>query len=554
MISRRDFLRYSALAAGSTPLTSAVMKLEFLGPAGAVRCINVVNFIREIEPRFETDMLLPVQKQMALILAHKLPATWLLQYDALVSGPFVEFLKSHMTANHEVGFWFEMNEKHVKAAGVEWRGRPGYEWDSHPPVAFTIGYTPEERIKLADTAMKTFKSVWGRYPGSVASWNLDSITVAHLAEHYGVDAFAVCRDQIATDGFTIWGAPIAGYYPSKTNCWSPAVEPKNQVSSPVFRMLGQDPVYYYVRQFTLPDGKRISEPDTMEPVWTSGRSSIFVREFLEMITKAPTLRFGYAQMGQENSFPWPQMEEAYPAQMQALAELRDTGAVHVETMGDSGRRFKKQFKMTPPQAQVQLNDPFGNANPAQSSIWYQSRFYRANLHIKGDLPFLRDLTVYSDRNPQPFLTEATRDNDVEQRMPAVLDGYHWSKHPGSGEVTAGGFFQVGAERLRLSGKPKVREEGNSLIVELPVGSGRLLTVRFDERKITMSLKPNEPLTVSFEWDATKACLTMVQPHRASYRWKGFEYSVEVRGGDATATTLGWTVTGKSSVGIQVPGA
>jgi len=510
-----------------------------------MRCINVVNFIRGVEPRFQTDLLLPVQKQMELVLKHGLPATWLLQFDALVSGPFVEFLKAHVAKNHEVGFWFEMNEMHCKAAKVEWRGRPNYEWDHFPPVAFTIGYTPTERVKLADAAMAEFKTIWGKYPSSVASWNLDSITIAHLTEKYGIDAYAVCRDQIATDGFTIWGAPIAGYYPSKSNCWSPAVSPHEQIHTPIFRMLGQDPVYYYNRGYPLPGGRVVGEPDTMEPVWTSGRSDRFVKEFFNMIAEAPTQQFGYAQLGQENSFPWPDTAEAYPKQMDALAKLRDAGAVHVETMGESGRRFKKAFKTTPVQAQVQLNDPFGNTDPAEKSVWYQSRFYRANLHFRGNVPFLRDLTVYSDRHPQPFLNEATRSNDVEQRMPAVLDGYHWSKHPGSiKEIGAGGFFQLGDQRLHLAADPAVREEGNALIVELPLQDAKTLIVRFDEQAVSFHLTPkgNTPLSVAFEWDPAKGALKGVMAQSVSYHWQGLDYAVAVSGGEASPTAGGWTVT------------
>jgi hypothetical protein len=545
MISRRDLLRFtgqSCLIAGCAPIANALAPTE-PGDA-AVRCVNVVNFIRGVEPRSPVDLLLPVQKQMELLLQHRLPATWLLQFDALVSGPFVEYLKAHIAENHEVGVWFEMNELHCKAAGVEWRGRPGVEWDSNPSVAFTIGYSGAERIKLADTAMRQFKSVWGRYPKSVASWNLDSITMAHLSEHYGVDAFAVCRDQIATDGFTIWGAPIYGYYPSKTNCWSPALDKKSQISTPVFRMLGQDPVYYYERSYPLPNGRRFSGPDTMEPVWTSGRSPAFIKNFLAMIAEAPTLRFAYAQLGQENNFGWPDMAEGFARQMQSLAELRDAGTAHVETMGESGRRFKSAFSTTPAQAQLMLEDPYGNSSPSEGSIWYQSRFYRADLHLKGDLPFLRDLTVYSDRNPQPFLTEATLAHDVEQRMPAVLDGYHWSPNPGSTEEPgAGGFFEVDGHRLRLTGKPTVREQGSALVVELPVGEGRILHLRFDERTVRLRLSATDhaALTVSFEWDPSKAALVGVSPQRVSYRWQGFEYSVGIEGGEAVAAPNGWKI-------------
>jgi hypothetical protein len=500
-----------------------------------------VNFIRGVEPRFETDLMLPVQKQMELIVANKLPATWLLQFDALVSGPFVDFLKVHMPTGHEVGFWFEMNQKLCDAAGVEWRGRPGYEWDYSPPVAFTIGYTPKERIALAEAAMSGFEKVWSKKPMSVASWNLDSITAQHLVEKHGVQAFAVCRDQIATDGFTIWGAPIAGYYPSKSNLWSPAVNPENQISTPVFRMLGQDPVYYYDGRTPLPDGRFVSQPDTLEPVWISGQSKQFVDLFLEMIAETPSLGFAYAQMGQENSFSWPDMAAAFPFQMEALAKLQASGRAHVETMGDSGRRFIKAFPATPPQAQIQLSDPFGNTKPAQGSIWYQSHCYRANLHLCGDLPFLRDLTVYSDSNPQPYLHDATREHEVEQRMPAVLDGFHWSKTPGATtDPGAGGFLRIGDTPVRLDDRPAVTERGGDLDVQLTTKDGPGISVRFAER--SLSFVTTGRLSLDFRWDPAKTAMTGIDKQRVRFSWKGFDYSIEVAGGEPRATQDGWSVT------------
>ncbi len=532
MLTRRELvttLGQAFLAPHLGPLMTS-----FSGaPAKSTRCVNVVNFIRGVEPRFKTDLLLPVQKQMELIKEHKLPATWLLQFDALVSGPFVSFLKDNKAGGHEVGTWFEMNEMHCKAAGVEWRGRRGYEWDHLPFVAFSIGYTKDERIKLADTAMHEFKKVWGHYPQSVASWNLDSWTMAHLTETYGIDAYAVCRDQIATDGFTIWGAPIAGYYPSSLNCWSPALEEHHQIGTPVFRMLGQDPVYYYGREWKMPDGKMASFPDTMEPVWPSGQSHTFVDRFLAMIEQAPTLRFAYLQMGQENSFPWPDQAAAYPYQMAALAEMRDRGKVHVETMGESGRRFKKTFKVTPAQSQVQLSDPFG-IDPPSESIWYQSRFYRANLHIKEGLPYLRDLTVYRDDLKQPFLESPTRDSFVEQRMPAVLDGYHWA-----GPQT-GGFFMVDGQEVRVAGEIEVSEERESLIIRLPLASGRLLTVAFNAETLSASISGGS-LALSFQWDPSKSAFRGFQGTRIEYRREDADYAIEVLVGKVSKQVGGYEI-------------
>lgn len=507
-----------------------------------MRCINIVNFIRAVEPRFETDLLLPVQKQMDLIVRYDFPATWLLQFDALVSGPFVDYLKKRMRPNHEVGFWFEMNEMHCRAAGVPWRGRPGYEWDHLPFVAFTIGYTKEERVRLADTAMTEFKKIWGHYPKSVASWNLDAFTIGHLVDHYGVDAFAVCRDQIATDGFTIWGAPIAGYYPSRQNCWSPAVDKRNQIDAPIFRMLGQDPVYYYDRVWKMKDGKEVSFPDTMEPVWPSGRDPWFVRSFLEMIEDSDCMRFAYLQMGQENSFPWHQQAEGYPRQMEKLAEVRERGKVVIETLGDTGRRFKKAFKTTPQQAQVQAQDPYGKQVGDQRSIWYQNRFYRANLHMKENKAYFRDLVVYSDAFPQPFLNEATKDSFVEQRLPAIMDGYHWSREPGSlAARSAGAYLQIGGRDVELTGPGGAVEKDGELVAMLQVEGGAFL-VRFAERTIAISLRDLEkPFQVSFEWDPGKSAFQSLDGSRANFKFGDFSYHLVVVEGHIRKTDSGFIV-------------
>jgi hypothetical protein len=121
---------------------------EDSGQDSALRSINFMNFIRAEEPRASTDLPQPLREQMALIRKHQFPATWLLQYDAMVEGPFVEFLKAEMPEDHEVGIWFEMNQKICEEAGIAWRGNPNWEWDFHVPVAYSIGYTNHRARRL----------------------------------------------------------------------------------------------------------------------------------------------------------------------------------------------------------------------------------------------------------------------------------------------------------------------------------------------------------------------------------------------------------------------
>jgi hypothetical protein len=518
--------------------------------SSSLRSINIMNFIRAEEPREPMDLVLPVREQMAAIRKHGFPATWLLQYDAMVEGPFVDFLRAEMPANHEVGIWFEMNRKICDDAGIAWRGNPSWEWDYHVPVAYSIGYPPAERRKLADTAMATFRRVFGKDAKSVASWNLDAVSVAHFADVHHVDAFGNCRDQLATDGFTIWGSPIAGYYPSRVNAWSPALEAKNQISAPIFRLLGQDPVYYYDN--TLP------YPDTMEPVWPSGQSETFVDRFLDMIAETPSGAFAYAQLGQENSFGWPKMQPAYSMQMEKLAKTSHAHGLAIETMGESGRRFKQAFSSTPVQAQVMLQDPFGRSDPGERTVWYQSRYFRANLHFRGDEFYLRDLHVYNDGFAQPYLEDTVQKHGIEQRMLAVLDGYHWSgDHARSGQAgprAMGGFSLLDASGhetpLRTQGSPSVTETGTNLRTVVPIAGRCRLEMTFDEQgiEVRVSGAPSSArLVLNFTWDPELSALQSVAPDALHYRFRGFDYQMKITGASAAKTAQGarLTSTGRS---------
>ena len=46
--------------------------------------VNIINFIRAVEPRSPMDLMTPVKEQIRLMKEHSLRGTFLLQYDALV--------------------------------------------------------------------------------------------------------------------------------------------------------------------------------------------------------------------------------------------------------------------------------------------------------------------------------------------------------------------------------------------------------------------------------------------------------------------------------------
>ena len=53
------------------------------------RIVNIVNFVRGIEPRDPTsDLFLPTKMQMEITKAERIPTTFLLQYDAMLRDDF----------------------------------------------------------------------------------------------------------------------------------------------------------------------------------------------------------------------------------------------------------------------------------------------------------------------------------------------------------------------------------------------------------------------------------------------------------------------------------
>lgn len=336
-----------------------VCSAALAGPARAEGpdIVNIVNFIRGVEPRSNVDLIEPVKEQLALGKKHKLPTTWLIQYDALIKPEFTDLLKRKMNPGDEIGAWLEIVQPQVEAAGLKWRGR--YPWDWHVNVGFTQGYEVEDRKKLLDVYMAKFKEVFGNYPKSAGCWIIDAPSLNYLHDKYGIEASCNCKDQSGTDGYTLWGGYWnQAYYPSRLNAYMPAQTKEQQLNVPVFRMLGSDPVHQYDQGI----GSTWQGVVTLEPVYRPGGGDPkWVDWFFDTNFKQPSLAFSYMQAGQENSFGWPAMSAGLKDQYAKLAARRNKGEIRVETLRTSGEWFRKTFDKTPATAIVALDDSAGAA-------------------------------------------------------------------------------------------------------------------------------------------------------------------------------------------------
>lgn len=387
------------------------------------RIVNIINFIRQVELRsaeITEDVLYEtVHEQVKLLTKYKLTGTFLLQYDALINQRYQELLKKETERGTEVGAWWEITQPHVEAAGLKWRGR--YSWDWHADVGFATGYSPEEREKLVDVYMEKFKSIFGKYPASVGSWFIDAHSLGYMYDKYGITASCNCKDQVGTDGYTLWGGYWnQAYYPSRLNGYMPAQTAKGQIPVPVFRMLGSDPIY----QYDTGVGHTIQGVITLEPVYgDAGGSEKWVRHFFKSIFEDPCLGFNYTQAGQENSFTWDAMRKGLEMQIPILAALQEQGKIRIETLETSGKWFKKKYPLTPATSVTTLTDTY---DQGQKTVWFNSRYYRANLLWEKNTIRFRDIHLFDENMESDYLTQAGTSSQCVYTTCPIMDGFRWS--------------------------------------------------------------------------------------------------------------------------------
>lgn len=494
--------------------------------AAAPRIINIINFIRQTDYRVENaDSLLyeTVCEQVKLVNKYDLPATFLLQYDALINPLYQDLLKSKLNDHSEIGAWWELTQPQIEAAGIKWRGE--HSWVSHANIAFSTGYTKEERERLVDVYMAKFKEIFGTYPKSVGSWFIDAHTLGYMYDKYKIVASCNCKDQVGTDGYTLWGGYWnQAYYPSRINAYMPAQTEEGQIPVPIFRMLGSDPIYQYDDGL----GQERQGVISLEPVYEkAGMDRRWVDYFLESIVNQPCLAFNYAQAGQENSFTWSNMSKGLEMQIPILDSLRKENKIRVETLGESGAWFKECFKVTPATAVTTLTDVRGEGN---KTVWFNSRYYRTNLlWEKGTFRF-RDIHLFDESYKSAYLEKPGDGNQFLFYTLPVVDGFMWSEGLDRAGLRIVRLDKDGDKEELTLDHPVVTEIGkDTLVVSAEDSKGHAFKITFYETRFEVAALSKE---ADFSWALElKAAagkelpFTVIEDKAVNASFDGFNYVI-----------------------------
>jgi len=500
-----------------------------LRPADArePRIVNIYNFVRDNDyrlPDSRTVLYEATAQQVRLLKRAGLPATWALQYDALMDTRYQNLFKTQLGTNNEIAAWWEIPRALVEKAGLTWRGR--HEWDPAADVGFSPGYTPEERRKLVDAYMADFKAIFGYYPKTAGSWYIDEITLAYMARRYGIVAACNCKDQIGTDGYTLWGGYWnQAYYPSRLNAYMPAQTAAGQIDVPIFRMLGSDPIYQYGNSPGM---------HTLEPVYPEGAggSPDWVKWFMDNLIHQPSLAFAYTQAGQENSFGWEAMKTGLTHQVSLLARLAQAGDIQVETLAQAGQWFRSHYPLTPPTAVVALDD-WQQEN--RRTVWYDSRFYRINFLWANGAFFIRDLHCFDQNVVSPTHDKALATTSLAYETLPVMDGALWS---GSGRNVAGMWPVLlssngMAAPMTPDGLPVVREiTPKALSIQQSLGGGGTFLLVCSETNVACIGMDAQGQPLPWAWNLVgggqqKSAVQAVTSNSVVYHYNGANYQLRL---------------------------
>lgn len=488
--------------------------------------INIINFVRESDPRYDAKdgLFYTVEKHIELEKKFNFKSTYLLQYDAMISPRYQALFAKEKTDKMEIGVWFEVVKQLCDKVGLEWQGREGYDWDWHANPTYLNAYTFEEKKKLIDEVMRYYFRLYGAYPKSVGCWIMDSQSMEYMQNEYGVVAFCLLREQYGTDGYTVWGGYYeGGYYPSVYNSFMPAQTPNLQLNTPVFRMLGVDLIYNYYEKFINGRYDENGVPSwilTMEPVSIAGHNAEFVKSYFDSMLDNEDMHYSYAQLGQENSMGWINAEKGLTLQFEFLKEKEDRFII--ETLSETGTWFKQAYKTTPPTARAVLSD-WQNKN--NQSVWYNCKNYRANVFSNGERLYFRDIYLFDERIKDKYLKTPCKEEVISyQDALPVMDGCFWSN-----EQKWAGIYIDGCVKVK-----GVRKEDECFVVETE--GDKKVKIAFSEDGVKITA--NEEFTLRFDYDGERFPReTVFLKDRIEYEKGSVKYAVLIGKGSVQGTSV-----------------
>ena len=221
------------------------------------------------------------------------------------------------------------------------------------------------------------------------------------------------------------------------------------------------------------------------------------------------------------------MGPGFKIQIPLLKELSDKKAIRIETLAESGAWFRKHFRTTPPTAVSALED---SREEGRKTVWFNSRYYRANLLWHNHSFKIRDIHMFDENIPSDYISQpGTSTSCVYYTLPFV-DGCLWSSENYLAGLRIRYKDKNGKEHEFQGNTPEIKGCKDKLIVEWPLVDGNSsFRLFFQEDRMEISCSsPVEAGEWFLELTAEKNIslpFTDINADRISAEYKGYSYHI-----------------------------
>ncbi|MDD2822943.1 MAG: hypothetical protein PHQ59_02565 [Candidatus Daviesbacteria bacterium] len=373
--------------------------------------VTVVNPIRgsDFWDQKGQEVETAVLGQIKILDEFKIPATFLIRFDAFSSNQLIDSLKN---ITHEKGLFLEVTPSWATAAGVKYRQSP--VWHNAESV-FLTGYDIEERKRFIDKAFEEFKKAFGSYPKSVGAWWIDSYSLEYMQNKYNIDAVLIVADQYSTDNYQIWGQYFGTpYYPAKKNALAPAQNTKNKIPVVVMQWATRDPINGY--------GEGVMETtyslQANDYIDYHQLGSNYFTKLIDLFTTQPYNQVNHVVVGLENSYNWKTYQSEYRKQIELLKNRAVQRQLSLVTMEEFAKWYKLKFPDVSPAQIIIANDPLGTSKKV---VWFMNQYYRAGWFYNRDGSVFRDIRQYVEGQVEPCYEVACKQINFATFSTRVLD-------------------------------------------------------------------------------------------------------------------------------------
>lgn len=401
----RSFIKILLGIVASFTLLLRPISLSAQAPSEAIHLTTVIMQLRGNECCSPGNPQ-AVQQWLSTSRELNLPLTIAVRYDALQDESYQQLLVQAVNDGHELAGYLEITPSLAMKSQVSYRGNDKNWYQANH--AFLLGYSQEERKRIIDSYMRSFRETTGRYPTTTVAWMIDAFSLRYLAENYGVTVHEITREQLGVDSYSLHGGPAHyPYIPSENWALIPADSTQTTQMPLIVRQTVTDPVWNY--------GDTTSSYTSQPNDYDLASRGLEYFRFLFTQAHSQPEPITFTLLGLENSMPGKDQAE-FLRQLEVVSSWRDINSTNRVILAQELPSHWKNRNTI----QVYAGSDMDTGKESQA-WWIGTSKYRARVRFDNNTLFLTDIRIYDQSWKDPYWdTSAT--GGAYWIIPFVLDG------------------------------------------------------------------------------------------------------------------------------------